>query len=181
MSRRTIVGLNVALLLVHLGLAVAVWDTLPSRIPIHFTASGRVDGWASLTWFSWLGPWLISASSILLLYGVGRAAARMPELWNIPEKKRFLALPPTERAAIEDRLQAFTAAVGLGLVVCFGAVQLAVYLAALSGGSAGWPIQVVIFAPIVVILVLALSSSRTIAREIRRRTEALQEKEFEGA
>ena len=71
---------------------------LPDRYPIHFNMRGEPDGWASGT-FEWFLLPLIATFTVLLILTIGRLARSSPQLWNVPEKKRFLALTPEQQSA----------------------------------------------------------------------------------
>lgn len=59
-------------------LGLAFFDRVPSRVPIHWNASGQADGWGS----SWmllvlLGTWALLTTCLLLL-------SRRPDWFNYP-------------------------------------------------------------------------------------------------
>jgi uncharacterized membrane protein len=84
------------------ALAIAAWPELPERIPIHFDAAGRPDGWAGKSAWWWFAlPALATAIGALLAFGLPRwmvAMARSNSPWlNVPRKQQFMALPVDAR------------------------------------------------------------------------------------
>lgn len=83
--------------------ALSAWPELPPRIPVHFNLFGEADGFAGRgAWFflpvlaTVLVPLL---GAILPRVSVRLAAANSPML-NVPDRRRFRALP------LEDRVRA---------------------------------------------------------------------------
>jgi uncharacterized membrane protein len=110
--------------------ACVVWSqNLPDRYPIHFGASGQPDRWVS-GYFEWFLLPVIATATVLLMFGVGRLANRAPQLWNIPEKKRFLALSAERRAPILSELSRVLDMAALYTVLVFVVCQWSVYRAA---------------------------------------------------
>lgn len=145
-----------------------VYPRLPQRFPIHFGISGQPDGWATRSLLSWLALPLVAAGVALLLEVLSRLSASRPELWNVPEKARFLALTPDERAPIVHRLQRFMGLVGVMTTALMAVVQASIYHAA-TGRAPGLPAY---FLPALVmymaiVLGAALRMNRRIATLIR--------------
>jgi hypothetical protein len=106
---------------VLLTLCVVTGD-LPERVPTHFDAAGRADGWSTRTGFALeLGG--LSLFLCGLFGALGALVARLPtSLVNLPNRDYWLA--PERRAeslrAIRDRLHSLGAATEvlvLGLVL----------------------------------------------------------------
>jgi uncharacterized membrane protein len=97
--------MRVALLLSMLAvwvLAVVAWPSLPERIPIHFDAGGRPDGWVPKSFGWWFAmPALATGIGALLGIVLPRwmvAMARANSRWlNVPRKQQFMALPADAR------------------------------------------------------------------------------------
>jgi uncharacterized membrane protein len=126
-SVRSIYALNTALIVVFLAATVAAWDVLPERIPIHFGFSGSPTRWVNRSFLSWFGLPILAAAMTLLMYGASMLAIRSPDLWNVPDKKRFLALSPEARAPVVELLQKYLAWTATALIMVFLAVQTGVY------------------------------------------------------
>lgn len=164
MSTQTYRLLNLLLLGALFAGSMMVYPDIPQRFPIHFGASGQPDGWATRSPLSWLMVPLIAAGSVLLLEAASRISVRNPQLWNVPQKSRFLALTPNERAPIIHRLQRFMALVGVMTTGLMAVVQASIYHAA-TGRAPGLPAY---FLPALVVymaivLGAALRMNRTVA------------------
>ena len=168
MATQTYRLLNLLLLGALFAGSLMVYPDLPRRFPIHFGVSGQPDGWATRSPLSWLMVPLVAAGAALLLEVASRISVRNPHLWNVPEKPRFLALTPDERAPIIHRLQRFMGLVGVMTTALMGVVQASIYHAS-TGRTPGLPAY---FLPALVmymaiVLGAALRMNRGIAALIR--------------
>lgn len=118
----------------HAGSAMA-YPTLPGRIPIHFDLWGRPDRWADRSFLSWFGLPLIATALAGFLELASRYSARHPQLWNVPDKRRFLELDPAARAPIIARLREFLAMTGVMGTALVMLVQFSIYHSATGRGS----------------------------------------------
>ena len=132
MSAATYRLLNLLLLGALFAGSMLVYPTLPERFPRHFDLSGQPDGWMERSVLSWLLLPMIAAAMAGLLEVMTRASARNPSLWNVPDKKRFLALTPAEQAPIVRLLQDYMGMVGTASIALLMLVQAAVYDSATS-------------------------------------------------
>lgn len=108
-----------AVVLLHGVYAVAVYDRLPPRLPVHFGFDGAADAWASPGPGSWFALVLVSAATALAIGLAALAMFRIPPRWlNLPRKAAFLELPEAERRAVLGIVAAFTLAIGA--TVCAG-------------------------------------------------------------
>ena len=131
MSVRTYRLLNLLLLAALVAGSIAVYPTLPERIPRHFGISGQPDAWMQRSLLGWLLLPLLAVGIAGLQAAIVRASLRNPALWNVPDKPRFLALTPAERAPIVERLQAFMGLVGVMTTMVLTVVQASVYAASM--------------------------------------------------
>jgi ABC-type Na+ efflux pump permease subunit len=96
------VALAILALMAVWALAVALWPRLPERFPVHYDIRGVPDRWDTRDPLSWYALPLIDTvlSALLLLVGafIPGFAARWPELVNVPQKEKFVRLPPEARA-----------------------------------------------------------------------------------
>jgi uncharacterized membrane protein len=172
MNERSVYRLQLILLASYFTVAAALWPLLPRRMPLHLSFTGEATAWTTTTLLSWFGLPLFSVAMAAFIFSLGRLAVRTPELWNIPEKQRFLALPPAERAPIEAYLRGFLAWCSVLVTISFIGIHIGLYDAATEHVlGLSWLSNLVAFAPIGVILLLAVRSSRTAAKLVRARHE----------
>lgn len=55
-----------------------IWERIPGRIPTHFDAAGRADGWGGKE------ALFLESAVCLLVLGTFALAERFPRLWNFP-------------------------------------------------------------------------------------------------
>lgn len=132
MSTQTYRLLNFLLLGALFAGSVMVYPRLPERFPIHFDLSGQPDGWQDRSLVSWLMLPAIAAGMAGLLELATRFSEDNPQLWNVPDKQRFLALTPAERAPVVERLKNFMAMVGMASTALLGVIQVSIYHAAVT-------------------------------------------------
>jgi uncharacterized membrane protein len=148
--------------------SAAAYPRLPERIPIHFDLAGNPDGWASTSLLSWFLLPLIATAMAGFLFVIGRVSEYRPELWNIPEKPRFLALPAEARAPIAARLRAFLALMAVMITALMGVFQVEVFVTATGQASAKpWLMTGAIVLMLVAIGVSAVRMGGRVAVEIR--------------
>lgn len=141
MSARHYRILNALLVLALLAGSAWAYPRLPGRIPIHFGLSGEPDRWAARSVISWYLLPAIAVATALGMHAISVYGTRWPEAWNLPEKRRFLALPRSAQAPIIERMQGFLAFTGLVVTALFSVLQAGIYTASTSGGrSAGLPV-----------------------------------------
>lgn len=133
--------LNLVLLAALFAGSAWAYPRLPARIPMHFDFAGRPDRWEARSPISWFLLPAIGLVLALMLQVLAAYSGGNPELWNLPEKRKFLALHPAEQAPIIARMQAFTARVGVITTVLFGFIQAGIYAAA-TGREAWLPLWV---------------------------------------
>lgn len=170
-STRVVHGIHLAILAGYLAGLVLAWPRLPEQVPTHFDLSGTPDAWSDRSALAWFGPFIVALGLALMMAAVPGLAKRSPHLWNVPEKKRFVALPPHLRAGIEARLERFLAVAGVLTTLLFIGIQVGMYQTAV-GEVPDLPRYLLGFmlAIILAIIGLAYRESRIAAREIRRLT-----------
>lgn len=132
MSASTCRLLNLLMLGAMFAGSMMVYPTLPERFPIHFDLSGRPDAWMTRSVFAWLLLPILATAMAGLMEVMSRTSVGNPSLWNVPDKKRFLALTPAEQAPIVRRLRDYLAMVGTASTALLMLVQASVYDAATS-------------------------------------------------
>jgi len=122
-----------SLLAAYAAVCVVVWPRLPARIPLHFALNGTVDRWVERNFFVWLGLPLLLGVIFLLIDLSAKAATQRAEYWNVPEKKRFLALTDEQRAPIFAELRRMLDVVCLFLLAVFVAIHTMMYIVSVHG------------------------------------------------
>ena len=168
MTRRAWTALNLLLLALFFLVSAAVYPSLPARIPLHFALDGRPDWWVARSWLAWFALPLLGVGCVLLVEGAGWASQRQPQLWNVPEQRRFLELTPEARAPLVARLRGFLTRIQAALLLLLMVLQAAIYQVA-SGRLSRLPAYVLgaVAAAIAVMVVGSLRWNAVIAREIR--------------
>ncbi|HLV26418.1 MAG TPA: DUF1648 domain-containing protein [Gemmatimonadales bacterium] len=170
MTARSLQYLQVFLLFCWMGASILLWPSLPEKLPVHFGASGAPDAWADRSLFSWFGLPMIGLAMVLLMYALSRIrVGGSLDLWNIPEKDRFLRLTPDQQAPLVERLRRVPLLCGVLTTVMFMALHVGVYQAA-TGRSSGlpWYSMVVIGVSIVGILAMSIRATQKFGEEVRR-------------
>jgi hypothetical protein len=174
MTTRNLQLANIFLLTCWFGAAVALWPSLPDSIPMHFGGSGAADAWAEKSLFSWFGLPFMGLVLALMMLGLSRMrVGGSMDMWNVPEKERFLQLGPEQRATLMERLKRIPLTCGLLTTVLLASVHLGIYQVA-TGRSEGlpWYCMAVIGLSIVLILAIALLETQRFGAEVRRMSGA---------
>ena len=129
---RLIHWINLLLLAAVVGGSVWAWPHLPERIPAHLGAGGEVTRWTGRTAGSWFLLPLITLATVALNYGIAALLPARPHLMNLPDRKRFLALPPKHQAPVIARMQDFLYGFSAPLILLMGAIQWTMYRAAVG-------------------------------------------------
>jgi hypothetical protein len=141
----------------------AIWyPKLPDRYAIHFDAAGRPDGWSDnpIAWF--LLP-AIMTLTVLLMSAIGRWSAKMPYLWNVPEKKRFLALRPEQREPIMQELVRVLDFAALYTLAVSITVQIGMYQSARAAEARlPFTFHVILWGGLIGLLAYALVTNRSV-------------------
>ncbi|HST58559.1 MAG TPA: DUF1648 domain-containing protein [Longimicrobium sp.] len=160
--------LNAILVLALFAASAWAYPRLPERIPIHFGFSGQPDAWAGRSIASWFLLPAITAALALMMHAISMYGASNPHLWNLPDKRRFLALPRAEQAPILARMQRFIAMIAVVLTLLLGSIQAGIYHTsstrsqALPAWTLGW-----IVASLLVIGIAAYRLNGTLGQMVR--------------
>ena len=112
-------GLTAIVLLAWFRVALWYWPGLPARVPMHFNAAGKVDGWGP-RWTIWLLPAVGVVLAVFLT-----VLSRFPHTFNYP-----CAITP-ENAERQYRMaRLLLGIVKLGVAVLFCTLELMVCSAA---------------------------------------------------
>ncbi len=146
------------LALVVLLHAIATYGLLPERIPVHLGLDGMPDRFADRS----LAKWLLLPLLLLVLQALfeflARVIVRRPDLVNIPDKERYVALPPRWRAGADAAVVMLLDATRCGLGLVLGMVQW--HLTQIALGGTPVPQVVVLLAPMALTVVLLLHVAR---------------------
>lgn len=124
-----------SLLAAYVALCLIVYPMLPERVPFHFGRSGVVDDWADRSLLAWLALPAFLTVLLLLMELATRSSVKHPQWWNLPEKRRFLALSEAQRAPIYAELRMLMDTIGIAVLLLFGAIQYLMYAASLHNAT----------------------------------------------
>lgn len=157
MKPRSIYLLQLLLLVLHIAAAALAFQNLPERFPIHFDLAGNADNWADRSLIMWFTLPIVNTVVALFLFGMSKVAIRTPEIWNLPQKKRFLALTPEQREPVVAIMLGFLAWIGVMTTIIFICVHALVYMTAVGWiARPTWPALLLVFGPIGVVLVMTI-------------------------
>jgi hypothetical protein len=108
--------LAAAVLLFVFYQGLALYPSLPDRIPTHFGFAGQPDAWSAKTPLTVFGI-LIVAAVLLLLMAFASSARLSPRYYNFPGKERLLDLPPDQQRYILQPVREGLAWMGSGLTI----------------------------------------------------------------
>lgn len=159
--------LNSVLLLGLFAGSAWAYPRLPERIPIHFDLAGQPDAWASRSTGWFLLP-MIALALTLFLHAIAAYSTHHPDTWNVPHKRRFLALDAKARAPIEAKMRAFVAWVGVVVTAMMCVIQAAVYQAS-TGAATGLPVwaMAAIGASVLAMVIGGVRLNATVGRMVR--------------
>ena len=139
MTRSLLHAANLLVLALLLGVSFFVFDGLPERIPVHFGAGGEPDRYADTTLLSWMLLPLLGVVLTGMMYGLARLIMRMPNHLNMPNQKRYQALPLEAKLQVVDAQTDLFYAISAGLNIMFVMLQAGSYQVAM-GEAAGLPV-----------------------------------------
>lgn len=156
------------------------WPHLPARIPIHFGIQGRADRWVETSLLAWFGLPLLALAVVLTNAALARWLPRRPDLFNHPDKQRFLALPAAYRAPVIRRMQNFLHGVSVQVVLLFGLIQVAVYRTARGAESSTFMVVVLVLGTAVLPMLVLWNIAR-VQTEITRQSRRFQRQAEPGS
>jgi uncharacterized membrane protein len=123
--------LNAALLLALWGFALWAWQHLPDRVPGHIGLSG-VTRWERREGGTWFLMPLLGTFHVLLMYVLSVAAGNNASGFNVPRRKRLLALPPEGQRYAMQPVRLFMYGMATWLLVLSLWVQVHIYRIAMA-------------------------------------------------
>lgn len=139
-------------------LSAATYADLPAQVPVHLGLDGRPDRFADRSFWRWF---TLPAGAVvlqLLMELFARLIPARPNLLNIPDKERLLALPPAWRAPVTREAVLMLDATGAGIAAVFLLIQW--QFVRIAGGQAGASPVLMAILPIGLTVVLLLFVSR---------------------
>ena len=124
--------------------SVATYVTLPEMIPQHFDAAGNITAMTERSWGSWAAIPIIAVVTLVFLAGLSAAITRKPQLFNFPEKERFLRIPEAHRGPVIDRMREMLDVAASVTVLVFSLVQFMIWRTALGNPAGGLSIGLVV-------------------------------------
>jgi uncharacterized membrane protein len=143
--------------------ALGTWKALPAEIPMGIDARGNADRLTEKLVWSWFGLPMLALGTVALLAGLRALMPRRPELFNHPEKERFLKLPAAYRGQVFEEIGSIldVTATFVGLTVL--EVQFILFRAASSRPvTAALPILLVttiLIAPAVLLMLTRVNAA----------------------
>lgn len=106
---RVYAGLAIAVVVLTWAMLLMAYPLLPNRIPMHFSLSGVVDGWATKRWWLVFLPAIFQSLLVPLTIWLGRH----PEWSNLPSRRRFHELDERAQGLVTILLAHMLVMIGL--------------------------------------------------------------------
>jgi uncharacterized membrane protein len=157
-----------ALLAAYWAFCLALYPRLPARIAIHFNMRGEADGWSDNPFLAWFALPVIITLTVALIAGIERWGTASPHLWNVPEKKRFLAMTPEQRKPVIAILSGILDMASVYSIAVGAVVQWTIYSNALKshGGGLNILFHIVVWGGMLFLLGYALMVNKRIKQMI---------------
>ena len=132
---RLVHTINIALALALIALSLNAYPELPDRIPLHFGAGGEPDRWGEPSLLSWMALPLIGVGTVLILYVTAAVVPKRPQLFNVPDRKKLLELPPhLQQWVIRGTLNVLYV-LAASILLTFAGLQYGAWESAHTGGA----------------------------------------------
>ncbi len=139
-----------------LAFAAATYAGLPDAVPVHLDAGGNADRFEAKSPLSWFTLSGIALLTFGLMEGIAAVLPRKPQLFNFPDKNRFLALPPEFQAPVIEEMRAVIQVSNIGVLLTLWVVQVLLWRVAMGteAGALAWlPFLGFLVTPVVLALV----------------------------
>lgn len=146
------------MLLAMVALAAVTYGGLPDQIPTHLDLNGVADRTARKSLVTWF---LLPGSAFLVLALIDFLGSRLPsqpDLLNIPDKERLLALPARFQAPVMREAQLLMDVVAVGTMAILLLVQWE--FVRVASGERGLGVAVVLIGSIGLTVGLLLMTTR---------------------
>ena len=172
--------LNALTILILFVYAIITYNSLPEKVPIHFTTHGVPDSWADKSWGIWLTLPLIALGLSCLFYATTwlvDVAKKHPKWLSLPKKKEFLALPEEKQAPIWHKMKTmlYWMAFPMNLLILYAFHTTYTLTVGTAESLVMWPIWACMGA----ILIITFGMTYGLVRAVRSATEEV-EKESAG-
>lgn len=165
---RMLLALNVALLAATAAFAWLTYEALPKRVPIHFDLSGHPNRFADKG-FEVIVLYLLPFFLTALLHAAAWMVSRRPQAINLPNKEKFLALPPERREPVYEVLCGFFYAQSASINLLLLSIIIGITLAAQSPSKALSPTY--IFPGLGLVLLTSIVGTIVIFRSVAKATD----------
>jgi hypothetical protein len=165
------------------GLAATWWPTLPAKIPLHFDAAGVPDRWGPASVANWfmlpfIATWITAMIGGIAIF-LPSLARHWPGIVNVPQKKRWVALPPEERIRTAEPIRWMLGLVGLLANALFVWILWGTRWVAMDPDPANpsrtlgglWPVLAMTGLLLVAVLLASLRMRTLVLRAAERRSE----------
>ncbi len=155
--------------------AAATYAGLPAEIPTHIDANGIVKNAVPTTAVNWFLLPGIAVLTQALLTWITLLLPSKPQLFNFPDKDRFLALPAKYQRPIIEMMQTTMDIIGALVVLTMAYVQWLLWRTAMGTpqtlGVLGVVVSSVVIAPVALVMTSRIST-RVDEQEKRWRANA---------
>ena len=164
--KKTLIYLNIAIVLFTWAIAINVYDELPDRIPTHFGFDGKPDRWSDKTPFRFYMIPVIQSVIVAVFIWI----IRYPKLFNFPQKDDVKKWPEEKRKPVYEYLSKMVLVFGLITNLLFLSVLYSIiYAAKTKTTNKGFLILIIIigfsFLPLTA---YALAKTDKIVEEIKK-------------
>jgi hypothetical protein len=90
---------------------------------MHFGFDGTPDRWSDRTWVTWMALPMIAVVVTAITYAAAWFVGRSPRNMNLPDKKRFDALPLASQYVVIQVVQRFVFWLTVGINVVMAAIH----------------------------------------------------------
>jgi uncharacterized membrane protein len=165
-SRRAFVLLIGAVLIILWVISLNAYDSLPSRIPVHFNWDGTANRWSDKTpMHFFMLPATATLLSILLIF-----LSRFPGLYNFPQKEEVKNWPAEKRQPVYNLLNRLIYLIALLISGIFLLIQIEIIRAAKlqkTTPAEMWPLWILV-ALIIIMPIYYMIRINRLVRELRK-------------
>jgi len=159
-----------AIVAVHLLFAIAIYPSLGPTVPTHLDFAGQVTRTRPTSWVEWFGLPMVGVATLVLLQGIGALLPTRPQLFNFPEKERFLKIPRAYHGPVLALMRATLDLTGVIVTVIFLLVHVMLWLAGDGEAPASMHVAILLLSVGTLPMILVVTSKiNTAVEEAERR------------